>query len=90
MIELKHDGLVFRFPEVHEDAELQIDFQRTLRIPDDDNDYPLPAGLGRFPLRHVDDYSQRVPEKWIEQVDVEVEKYSWPTYSKSGYSTGRQ
>ena len=31
-------------------------FQRTLRIPDDGRDYPLPPGLGRFPLRHIDDY----------------------------------
>lgn len=36
MIELKQDILVFSFPEVHRDAVLRIDFQRTLRIPDDD------------------------------------------------------
>lgn len=28
-----------------------VSFQRTLRIPDDDGVYPLPPGLGRFPLR---------------------------------------
>ena len=28
-----------------------VSFQRTLRIPDDDGLYPLPPGLGRFPLR---------------------------------------
>jgi hypothetical protein len=33
MIELKKDSLVFTFPEVHPDAKLTIDFQRTLRIP---------------------------------------------------------
>ena len=75
MIELKHNALVFRFPEVHEDAELSIDFQRTLRIPDDDKHYPLPAGLGRFPLRHVDDYSQRLPQKWIEHGGVMLPMY---------------
>lgn len=31
-----------------------ISFQRTLRIPDDGNRYPLPPGLGRFPLRPRD------------------------------------
>ena len=41
-----------------------IAFQRTLRIPDDGKVYPLPAGLGEFPLRHVDDFSQSVPEPW--------------------------
>ena len=65
MITLEHDRLVFRFPEVHDDAVCTIEFQRTLRIPDDDRHYPLPPGLGAFPLRHLDDYEQRVPEKWL-------------------------
>lgn len=30
---------------------LRITFQRTLRIPDDGNAYPLPPGLGPFPIR---------------------------------------
>lgn len=64
MIELKQDVLVFSFPEVHRDAVLRIDFQRTLRIPDDDRTYPLPPGLGSFPLRHVDDFAARVPGSW--------------------------
>ena len=64
MITLEHDSLVFRFPDVHEDARCAIDFQQTLRIPDDGRDYPLPPGLGSFPLRHLDDYAPRLPEEW--------------------------
>ena len=64
MIELREDSLVFRFPEVHEDAVLEVDFQRTLRIPDDNREYPLPPGLGSFPLLHVDDHAERLPEAW--------------------------
>ena len=64
MIELKDDELVFRFPEVHELAELRVGFQRTLRIPDDNREYPLPPGFGTFPLNHVDDHADRVPEAW--------------------------
>ena len=64
MIELQSDQLVFRFPEVHEEALLIMDFQRTLRIPDDNRAYPLPPGLGRFPLSHVDDYGDRMPQSW--------------------------
>ena len=64
MIDLRDDELVFRFPEVHTDAVCRMGFQRTLRIPDDNRDYPLPPGLGRFPLRHVDDHLDRVPEAW--------------------------
>jgi hypothetical protein len=70
MIELQKDQLVFRFPEVHRDAVLRIGFQRTLRIPDDDRDYPLPPGLGLFPLRHVDDFASHVPDQWIEHGGV--------------------
>jgi hypothetical protein len=33
-------------------------FQRTLRIPDDGKLYPLPPGLGSFPLRHLQDYEE--------------------------------
>lgn len=32
-------------------VEFTLNFQRTLRVPDDGRDYPLPAGLGRLPLR---------------------------------------
>lgn len=28
----------------------KVEFQRTLRIPDDGNEYPLPPGLGSFPI----------------------------------------
>ncbi len=65
MIELHGDSLCFSFPEVHAHARLQVTFQRTLRIPDDDRTYPLPPGLGAFPLRHVDDYAERLPEAWV-------------------------
>ena len=64
MTELDNDQLVFRFPDVHPDAACRISFQRTLRIPDDGRDYPLPPGFGCFPLRHVDDHAARVPKAW--------------------------
>ena len=41
---------------------LSIRFVRTLRIPDDGRRYPLPPGLGTFPLRRVADHADRVPE----------------------------
>jgi hypothetical protein len=75
MIELKRDGLHFYFPEVHEDARLEIHFQRTLRIPDDGRTYPLPPGLEHFPLRHVDDYASEVPEEWVRHGGVFLPMY---------------
>lgn len=70
MIELKRDRLEFSFPEVHPKASLAISFQRTLRVPDDGRTYPLPPGLGNFPIRHVDDYSHQVPSSWIDHGGV--------------------
>ena len=75
MIELERDRLIFRFPEVHEDARLEVDFQRTLRIPDDNRDYPLPPGLGEFPLTHVDDHLERLPAKWEQRGGVFLPMY---------------
>lgn len=75
MMELQGDALVFRFPEVHADAVLRVVFQRTLRIPDDGRSYPLPPGLGAFPLRHVDDFAARVPEPWIRHGGVMMPMY---------------
>ncbi len=70
MITLETDKLVFRFPEIRKDATTAIHFQRTLRIPDNGNEYPLPPGLGEFPLRHVEDFAGRVPADWRERCGV--------------------
>jgi hypothetical protein len=75
MITLEHDTLIFRFPEVHEDATLRVDFQRTLRIADDGRSYYLPPGLGRFPLRHIDDHAERVPAAWRARGGVMLPMY---------------
>jgi hypothetical protein len=70
MIELNSDILRISIPEVHESATLGVNFQRTLRIPDDGREYPLPPGLGSFPLRHIDDYAERAPSSWLKRGGV--------------------
>ena len=90
MIELRNDVLAFSFPEVHEDARVEIELQRTLRIPDDERSYPLPPGLGRFPLRHVDDFAARVPADWSRHGGVMLPMYQaealWLNFrSPAGY-----
>lgn len=62
---LENDQLIFRFPQIEEDASLAINFQRTLRIPDSEREYPLPPGLGSFSLRHVDDYAESLPAQTV-------------------------
>ena len=91
MIELKNQELIFRFPEVHEHAVCSIQFQRTLRIPDDDREYPLPPGLGRFPVEHVEDHSSRLPSAWSMHGGVLLPMYQaealWINFS-SGRRSG--
>lgn len=87
MIELKDNELCFSFPEVHPEACLTIGFQRTLRIPDDGRSYPLPPGLGRFPLVHVDDHPDAIPASWRKRGGVMLPMYQseamWLTFSSS-------
>ena len=64
MIELINQGLVFNFPKVHKNATCTISFQRTLRIPDDNQAHYLPPSLGNFPLDHVDDFEDKLPSAW--------------------------
>ena len=46
-------------------VEFSLTFQRTLRVPDDGRDYPLPAGLGRLPVRSVRALSSpAIPDAW--------------------------
>jgi len=62
MITLDNNVLDIRCPNVHPDAHARLEFQRTLRIPDDEEVHGLPAGLGCFPLRHVEDFSEGLDE----------------------------
>ena len=75
MLELQRDNLVFSFPDVHAEAKFSLDFQRTLRIPDDGKNYPLPPGFGSFPLKHVEDFKDRVPAKWAQHGGVMTALY---------------
>ena len=75
MVELKENQLIFRFPEVHEHAICRINFQRTLRIPDDNREYSLPPGLGRFHLAHVEDYKDNLPETMSKRGGVMLPMY---------------
>jgi hypothetical protein len=54
---------------------LTIVFQRTLRLPDDGRTYPLPAGLGAFPLRSVDDFPATAPASWLQRGGVVMPMY---------------
>jgi hypothetical protein len=73
--------------EVRGAGTVRVSFQRTLRIPDDGRDYPLPPGLGCFPLRHVDDFARNVSEAWLQRGGVMMPMYQaealWLNFSAS-------
>ncbi|MEO6876706.1 MAG: hypothetical protein ABI222_17990 [Opitutaceae bacterium] len=46
-----------------------VSFQRTLRLPDNGKNYPMPLGLGRFEIYPVDEFAG-VPEPWRERGGV--------------------
>ena len=51
-----------------------VSFQRTLRLPDTGQDYPMPLGLGRFSLYPVDDF-RGVPAAWQQRGGVMLPLY---------------
>ncbi len=56
-------------------ASVTVRFMRTLRIPDDGREHPLPPGLGEFPIFRVEDYADRVPAAWRERGGVFIPMY---------------
>ncbi|GAD86212.1 hypothetical protein FEK33_14730 [Nocardia asteroides NBRC 15531] len=53
---------------------VRITFIRTLRLPETGT-YPLPPGLGVFPLRRVADYADTVPDEWRRRGGVMLPVY---------------
>jgi hypothetical protein len=70
VISLENNRLVFRFPHLEPEAQCTITFHRTLRVPDTGKTYDLPAGLGRFPLKHVDDFASKLPAETVKRGGV--------------------
>ena len=66
-----------------------VSFQRTLRIPDDGRQYPLPPGLGAFPLHRVEEYADRLPAQWQEHNGVFLPMYQrealWLGFEAAGW-----
>ena len=65
-VEIVRDQLVL--------GPVTVSFQRTLRIPETGL-HPLPPGLGRFPLRRVEDYPDTAPAEWLSRGGVMLPIY---------------
>ncbi|WP_052639839.1 hypothetical protein [Zavarzinella formosa] len=69
------DGSLLQFTDPKSRTSVAVTFQRTLRIPDDGKIYPLPPGLGAFPVRRVHAYKDRVPASWVKTSGVFIPMY---------------
>ncbi len=54
---------------------LAVSFQRTLRIPDDGKAYPLPPGLGVFPISNVKDHKEFFPQESKQECSAFIAMY---------------
>jgi hypothetical protein len=59
MVPIRVEQDVVRFGE-----RFSVSFQRTLRIPNDGKSYPMPPGLGTFPIDQVAAFADRLPDDW--------------------------
>jgi hypothetical protein len=80
-------SLCFRFPGVHPRATCEVSFKKTLRIPDDGESYPLPAGFGDLPLLHIEDFKDKFSSQVIARGGVLMPMYqseaTWLNFSGS-------
>ena len=60
---------------LHMGERFSVSFQRTLRLPDDGTTYPLPPGLGLFPMHRVEDFANRAPEFMTELGGIFIPMY---------------
>lgn len=89
MLQVKILGDKIQFLDQSTNTGFQVTFQRTLRLPDDGKTYPLPPGLGAFPLRRVLDYRDRVPASWVKTSGVFLPMYQreamWISFGARAY-----
>lgn len=77
MLEMKDNVLHFSFPEVHPYARCTISFIRTLRVPDlEGESTDLPPGFGPFPLKHVEDFADKLEPEVAARGGVALPMYT--------------
>ncbi len=69
------------FDPLDSNNKVNITFERTFRISDDDKVYPLPPSLGPFPICKVDDYADKCPPKWRAHGGVFIPMYQRVRYN---------
>lgn len=58
-----------------DNGKLSINFQRTIRVPDDGQTHRLPPGLGKFPIYNVANYARNLPLDTVQKGGVFIPMY---------------
>jgi hypothetical protein len=57
------------------ERSFEIDFMRTVRVPDDGKVYNLPPGLGRFPLFNIASFQDQLPREMVDKDGIFLPVY---------------
>jgi hypothetical protein len=57
------------------EPDLRVSFIRTIRIPEDGKNYPLPPGLGTFPLFDMQPFRSLLPPEMVAQGGIFLPMY---------------
>jgi hypothetical protein len=68
------------------DPDLLISFMRTVRVPEDNNTYNLPPGLGSFPMFDIRPFSSTLPPSMVVQGGLFFSMYRKSSALSSGIS----
>jgi hypothetical protein len=60
---------------IHVGDRFALSLQRTLRIPNDGRTYPLPPGLGMFPVFKASDFPDHLPSSWLRENNFFIPMY---------------
>ncbi|MEE9423372.1 MAG: hypothetical protein V3V18_00155 [Methylococcales bacterium] len=60
---------------IHVGDRFVLSLQRTLRIPNDGRTYPLPPGLGVFPVFKASDFPDHLPSSWLRENSFFIPMY---------------
>ena len=66
-LDLDDDNARTGASELNVGAHTGISFRRTLRVPEDGQEYPLPADMGTLPIYRIEDYADKVPPHWLNE-----------------------
>jgi hypothetical protein len=81
--------LIVRVDKANTEARMELQFERTARVPDDGRTHEPPPGLGPFPLAHLTDFEHSLPPEWGDRggviMPVRPSEAMWIAFAQRGY-----